>query len=513
MVRLVVRQGKPVAPRFAEPPWTRHSAAWKLLDAQLPDDHVARIVAAAVTHLDLQPLYATYRAGGSDAIDPKLLLTIVLIEMSLGQRSPSDWFRDAQENSPLQWAGFGICPSRSVWYSFRYRVDDVLESWFLEVLTWAQEQGLTLAQRGALDGTYVAANASRHHLLNSDRVQQRQTALAEARAQDAQGQEPSAVPGWMAKTPRGRTQQATRYDQARERLEELQAANQRLTPARRRPAAKVVVSATDPEAALGLDKEKVFRPLYVVQIVRDLDSELILNYDVFPQATDGGTLLPMLERGRQRFQLQLQALATDASYVTACNLAHCAQEHVTLYGPWQANDYTQGQQKERTMIPKADFQWDAEAQQYVCPEGHPLVWIGQEKRIQTDGQVNVMHRYRCSPSHCGACPRHSECTSNPARGRAVKRSAHEDLIDAHRERMATAAAKALYRLRKQTVELQFADFKANRQFRRFSGRGLTAARIETGLTALVHNLLVVWKHRQQGPLRDTVGDSPDHGAS
>ena len=34
----------------------------------------------------------------------------------------------------------------------------------------------------------------------------------------------------------------------------------------------VRISVTDPEAALGKDKFKVFRPLYNVQYVRDLDS-------------------------------------------------------------------------------------------------------------------------------------------------------------------------------------------------------------------------------------------------
>lgn len=515
MLGRVVRQSNPVAPRFAVPPWTRSSTEWKSLDAALPDNHVARTMVAAVANLDLKPLYASYQAGGSDAIAPKLLLTIVLIEISLGRRSPVDWFRDTRECLVLQWAGFGIRPSRSVWYGFRKRLNGMLEPWFLEVLTLAKEMEITPAQRGALDGTFIAANASRHHLLNADRVKQRQDALAEACAQDEQGKEPDSVPRWMATTPAGREQQATRYEQAGSRLKELHAANQRLNPARRRPAQKVVVNATDPEAALGLDKEKVFRPVYVVQIVRDLDSKLILNYDVFAQNTDGGTLLPMLERGRERFELNLLALAGDASYVTACNLAHCAQEHVTLYGPWQANDYTKDKQKQkgRTTIPKEEFKWDPEAKQYLCLEGRPLVWIGQEKRTQTDGQVNVMHRYRCSPQHCSACPRKASCTSNPARGRAVKRSEHEDLIEAHRERMATPEAKAVYRLRKQTVELQFADFKANRKFRRFSGRSLTAARIETGLTTLAHNLLIVEKHRKQSQQRDSARDFPYQAAS
>jgi len=57
--------------------------------------------------------------------------------------------------------------------------------------------------------------------------------------------------------------------------------------------------------------------------------------------------------------------------------------------------------------------------------------------------------------------------------------------------MQADAVKALYRLRRQTVELVNADFKAHRQLRLFSGRGLRRAEAAIGLLVLVHNLLVV----------------------
>ena len=79
----------------------------------------------------------------------------------------------------------------------------------------------------------------------------------------------------------------------------------------------------------------------------------------------------------------------------------------------------------------------------------------------------------------------------------MKRSEHEDLIVAHRARMETEEAKAIYRLRKQTVELAYADLKENRHLRNFSGRGLTRARIEAGLNELARDLIIL-----EGKLRD-----------
>ena len=55
--------------------------------------------------------------------------------------------------------------------------------------------------------------------------------------------------------------------------------------------------------------------------------------------------------------------------------------------------------------------------------------------------------------------------------------------------MATEEAKKLYRRRKQTVELGFADVKQHRALRRFPRRGLKRAQTHIGLAVLVHNML------------------------
>ena len=76
---------------------------------------------------------------------------------------------------------------------------------------------------------------------------------------------------------------------------------------------------------------------------------------------------------------------------------------------------------------------------------------------------------------------------NPEAGRSISRGEHEEQIEALRARMATAEAKALYRLRSQRVELVNADGKQHRKLRRFSGRGLTPVRCQVGLVVLAHN--------------------------
>jgi transposase len=450
--------------------------------------------------LDLTPLFDLYRGRGLPAIRPDLMLAIALIEIHSGRPRPSQWFRDTKENIVLQWAGRGIQPSRTSWYNFADRVAPLLEGWNAEVVQLARQRGVTEATRMSLDGTAVAANASRYRLVNETTIERRLTELESVCQADAAGQPPVNVPAWMAKNPETREEQRRRYRRARERLIELHAVNNRQEPKRRRKPEKIVVSTSDPEAALGRDKYNVFRPLYNVQLVCDLDSPLYLCYEVFAQPTDAGTFGLMLERVTNGTDVKPQAMLVDAGYVTACNLAICDQAGIALYGPWQENDFSQEKKKQGAKpraIGKEHFTWLPEQNMYRCPEGHPMPWIGHEKRPQSDGQINVVHSYRCSPRNCRECPRHAACTTNPNRGRAVKRSEHEALIEAHRARMATAEAKRLYRLRGQTVELGFADFKQHRSLRQFSGRGPYRARRQVGLTVLVHNLLVI--HRAKPP--------------
>lgn len=486
--------------RFADPPWNERSDEWRIRDQQVPENHLAREVVAAMKQLDLTPLFALYLGVGVPPIRPDLMLAVVLIEIRLGQPRPSQWFRDAKENIVLQWASFGIQPSRTCWYDFADRVAPLLESWNAAVLHFARQRGVTQAERMSLDGTAVAANASRHRLVNAATVEQRLTELDAVCQADSIHLPPTNVPTWMAKNPDTREGQRRRYRRARERLVELHAVNNRQNPKKRRKPEKIVVSTSDPDSALGRDKYNVFRPLYNVQLVRDLDSPLCLGYQVFAQPTDAGTFGPMLERVANWMGVKPKAMLVDAGYVTACNLAISDQAGVALYGPWQENDFSQKIKKQGAKprpIGKEHFTWVSEQNMYRCPEGHPMPWIGRDKRRQSDGQINVVHSYRCSPQHCRTCPRQVACSTNPNRGRAVKRSEHEALVEAHRARMATPEAKSLYRLRGQTVELGFADFKQHRSMRQFSGRGLYRAQRQVGLTVLVHNLLVV--HRAAPP--------------
>src|SRR4051794_35987951 len=209
---------RPELDRFAPPPWDRQSPQWLQIEADLPADHLARAIDEAVDQLDLTTLFASYLGVGSKAHRPDLMLKIALYEIQTGHHSPAQWARDARDRRCLQWLGLGIAPARNRWYAFRDRVGPWLDGYHRQILQRAVAQGLTTARQGSLDGTSVAANASRHRLINLERLQRRLEWLGRVIAADRDGRDTGPLPAWMARRPATRRRQRRRF---REALEEL----------------------------------------------------------------------------------------------------------------------------------------------------------------------------------------------------------------------------------------------------------------------------------------------------
>jgi hypothetical protein len=102
----------------------------------------------------------------------------------------------------------------------------------------------------------------------------------------------------------------------------------------------------------------------------------------------------MIERVEDRFDLKPDRLIGDTNYGNAEILGWMVDEkqiepHVPVWDKTQRNDET---------LSSSDFQWDEQADEYRCPEGHGTLWP----------TCKVFHRHEgCSPirprflSNCG----------------------------------------------------------------------------------------------------------------
>jgi hypothetical protein len=342
-----------------------------------------------------------------------------------------------------------------------------------------------------IDGTLIAASASRHRLLNDKQLTTRLQQLHDTLDQGEPP--PPRRPAWMAKTPDGRRLQEERLQRAKELLQPRLAANAKKCPSERLSVDHVVISASDPEAALAPDKFKVFRPLYNSILIADRHSPLILGFDVVAWGQDTNFLIPTILRTQQQTGRSLEQVTTDAGFITGHNLQQSEQHGVELIGPWKTNDYSKSVASK--FYPKDLFVWHGDDNEYECPEHQRLRFRSTEKRRRADGHEELQKRFKTDRGVCASCPCRSACTPSKE-GREMRRGQYEDHVSAHRIKMETPEAKAISKKRGQVIERCFADVKEHRGLRRHTGRGLRRAKIDSGLAVLLHNLVVIQKTRQ-----------------
>jgi transposase len=547
------------------PPWATDSPAWQDIDQRIGPDHLARQIRAFVLGLDLTELRRAYLGVGKQALPPELMLMVVLYEMQTGQLQPCRWAEHCKFLDPVKWLAMGFQPSAAYFYTFRKRLGPFIKLWNQRVIKRALAEGWTKGDQAATDGTFVSALGSRHRLVNAKTLAQRVELLRQALAADCRvgkartqtavvpasppsattraaatpsadrtgacQAEPAVVPGtnatgarpyWLARTRAGRGRQLHRYRQGQGRLDELlkhHAQHEtRKAKRKRRCPEQVRICPNDPEAALGRDKLKTFRPLYNTHLAGAIDAPLLLDYRVEATTSDTGLFIPTMQGLKQTLGHAPDSVLVDSIYATTTNLVYCAAEGITMYAPVDDKPTSARQDgiattaKKPRQLGKEQFRWNAAEETYYCPEGHRLIQIGCQTEKREQDQELQVYQYRCPPEHCRDCRRAAECTAVPHKGRTIKRHEHEDKVDALRQRMRTPEGEALYKKRAQTIEPRFADLKEHRGLRCFASFGKVLAAIQVGLLVLVHNALWLMKAgmqpmppaERQAPPQDTV---------
>ena len=129
---------------------------------------------------DVEAVFRMYSGRGSAAHPPDLLLKLALYEHCRGRTKPIQWHRDLQSDIKVQWLTFGMKVPQRTLYNFRDRVGPLLQDWHKQVLEFAVAEELVDGRQASIDGTTVAANASRRKLGNMQQVKERLDQLEQA---------------------------------------------------------------------------------------------------------------------------------------------------------------------------------------------------------------------------------------------------------------------------------------------------------------------------------------------
>ncbi|HNK51660.1 MAG TPA: IS1182 family transposase [Nitrospira sp.] len=170
------------------------------VDDWLPEGHLARFIVEVIDGLNLSALEKAYAGRGSTAYHPSVLLGLLVYGYANGVFSSRKIERASYDSIAFRFIAAGTHPDHDTLASFRRRFLDELAGLFVQVLEMAREMKLLKLGTICLDGTRIKANASRHSALSHGHIEQLEVQLtAEVKSLLAQAEQAdqSAVPDGM----------------------------------------------------------------------------------------------------------------------------------------------------------------------------------------------------------------------------------------------------------------------------------------------------------------------------
>jgi len=141
----------------------------KLGDA-LPEDHLARYIVCVVGLLDLDEIYSKYSSHGGMPYAPEVLLGLLLYGYATGSYSSRKIESGTYEQIPYRYIAGNMHPDHDTINEFRKENLEELKGLFVQVLLMAHMMGYVKLGNISIDGTKVHADASKSKAVSYGRI-------------------------------------------------------------------------------------------------------------------------------------------------------------------------------------------------------------------------------------------------------------------------------------------------------------------------------------------------------
>ncbi len=425
------------------------------LEDWLSEDHLARFIVEVIDQLDLSNLTRQYAGRGSRAHHPATLLGILVYGYATGVFSSRKLERATYDSVAFRYIAAGSHPDHDTLAAFRRRFLVEVVNVFLQVLELAKEMHLLTLGTISLDGTKIHANASRHSALSHGHIEKLEAQLkAEvqellALAEQADG----------ADIPDG----VSLPEEIKRREDRLAV----MADAQRKIAARAEERFQREKA--DYDGKMARRAAREKEAGKKLGGKPPKAPEPGPKASDQinltdeqSRIMPVAGGGfEQAYNAQASA-DVGTMLVVAARVTQAPNDKEQLV-PMLALIKAQSGVLGMPTCLLADTGFCSEKNIAACEAAGvaPLIAVARDQH------------------HPGWRERHSEPSPLAADASAVQAMAH---------RLKTKAGRALYALRKQTIEPVFGVIKSVMGFRQFSLRGLDLVSGEWSLVCLAWNL-------------------------
>jgi transposase len=426
------------------------------LDAHVPANHLLRGIDQFFDLSDLRSYLAPfYSHTGRPSIDPELMIRMLIVGYCFGIRSERRLCEEVHLNLAYRWfCRLGIedaVPEHSTFSKNRhgrFRESDAFRHVFETVLQRCMNEGLVGGEGFAIDASVVKADAARAGGIAGAAIDHR------------------------ALGPRQASRAVSEY------LEGIEADGRPETMRKN-------ISITDPAAEWTCAPGGPAFFAYSTNYLVDVRAGVIVDVEATRahRTKEVNATRTMIDRVERRFALKPTRLIGDMAYGAAALLGWMVNEkaiepHVPLWDRTQRTDDT---------LSSNDFRWDAERDEYRCPQGSALRtdWRTFKNPRSRITKADTL-LYKSRQSDCASCPMKTRCCPNTPI-RKIHRSIHEPARDVARAVAKTRPYKQSRKDRKK-VEMLFAHLKRIMKLDRLRLRGPTGAHDEFLLAATAQNL-------------------------
>jgi transposase len=482
------------------------------LDKLIAQDDPVRLFDEVLATVDWSPWEAQYKPGkrGQPPIHPRFIAAAILYGLYRGIRSSRRLEEACNYRFDFMWLVQCRRLDHTTIAKFRTRFRDPLKHLFRQIGRLAINLGLVRLGEIAFDGTRVKASNSRYNTRTAATLEEKLRVLdelyeklaSECEANDdeaAMAGSPTHLPEELGASRRRRERIAAALEQAQaaDAAREKEGVDPKKNPAQ--------VPMTDPDSRVMPNKEGGYAPNYTPTITADGHSGFILDCDVLAQVNESDALPESVDRIQETFGQKPKTVLTDAGNSTGQNMAAMEERGIEFLVPTESHQPQPGNPAHRLdprqpvpeeqwadlprnpqgQLDKSCFAYDAEADEYHCPQGRPMPY----EQTKSQGRERRQRRiYRSAD--CSGCPLAAACLSPKGkRGRTVSRDQYEPVRERTAARMADPVARQRYNQRPRIAETPFGILKSVMGLRQFLLRGLEKVKTEWRWAATAFNIV------------------------
>jgi transposase len=440
------------------------------LDDYIAEDNSTRVVDAFVDKLILKDL-GFDRADPSDTgrpgYMPATMLKIYIYGYLNRIQSSRRLERESYRNVELIWLTGRLMPSFKTIADFRKDNKKAIRRVCTEFVGMCREFGLFSATLVAIDGSKFKAVNSRDKNFTQKSIKRRLKKTQAnidrylAMLDQADQEEPEIREVTALELQQKIASMEAKMEQLKAHEAEVEA----------HPDSQV--SLTDPDARSMMKAGGGSTVGYNVQTAVDIKHHLIAAHEVTNAPTDRGQLASMADQAAAALEAESLTVIADPGYYKGEEIADCYASGIKALVP---KVDTTGS-KAKGQYSKADFRYDAEHNEYICPAGQRLTY-----RFDSVEKGKTLWIYETN--QCTTCPLQSKCTTSKAK--RIKRWEKEEILDA-----ADALLKQnpdAMRQRKRLVEHPYGTIKHWMGSTHFLMKRLPNVQAEMSLHVLAYNL-------------------------